>query len=118
MRSTTLAISTRAPASYVWPRVALARRLRQHLQVVDHDAVGQGAIQGDHHLGDPGLRRADAAPVSGEPELTPDRGLDAVAVEYLALDRRGVQCLMAHDLHDEGGAAGLVQVPGGADSRS
>jgi hypothetical protein len=39
---------------------------------------------------DPGLRGADAAPITGETELSPDRGLDAVTVKYLSLDGRGV----------------------------
>jgi len=85
---------------------------RSRLAVHDHavprmepvviERLGQGEIQGDHHLGDPGLRGADAAPITGETELSPDRRLDAVAVEHLSLDCRGVQCLVTHDVHDEG----------------
>jgi len=72
--------------------------------------LGDTLVKIDHHLGDAGFGRLDPTLIPGEPQVPADRGLDAVAIERLSFDRRGVDGLMAHQLDLKAAAVSFVQM--------
>ena len=56
------------------------------------------AIEIHHHLGDTALRRIDAGLFRAEAELVAQRGLNAIAIQNLALDFRCLDRLFTDDV--------------------
>ena len=59
------------------------------------EGLGEVAIEIDHHFGDALLGGRNSAPVGSEAEIAPDRRLDALAIEKLALDLGSLERLGA-----------------------
>ncbi len=76
---------------------------------------GPAAVEIRHQLGRAGLGRAGAPRIGGEAELAGDRGLQASAIEQLALDRGTVRHLLRHQRDDEALAGVAVEVLDAAD---
>jgi hypothetical protein len=79
---------------------------QQHLVPLEHRLIGQRvgvvAIEIEHHLGDAAFGRLHIRSLDAEAELGAHRGLDAVAVQNLAFDLRGLDRFLADKLDLQG----------------
>jgi hypothetical protein len=55
----------------------------------------------DHHLGDPLFGQRDFLILRVQPEIAPDRGLQAISVENLSFDCGCLQRFVAYEINEE-----------------
>jgi hypothetical protein len=81
--------------------------------------VGQGGlkvpIKIDHQLRHPGLGRGDTTRVFGQAKLAQEGGLEAIAIQRLALDAGGHQGLVADQVDRQRPLLRVVQMREGAE---
>src|SRR5262245_55372902 len=63
------------------------------------ERFNEATVEIRHHVGDALFGGGNSVAVCNEPEISPDGRLDAAAVEKLALDFRGLNRLVADQIH-------------------
>ena len=86
-------------------------------QAFVRERSGEAAVEIRHHVGNALFGGGNSAAVGIEPEISPDGRLDAVAVEKLALDFRGLDRLVADQVHGKSALIVLTDVAEGTQQK-